>query len=177
MKPLILHLVLFNQPIERQVLLFDQMHINKIRIEIVKKVRWIAVHTKEYNRKDRKLYFDLLKIIACFLVIVNHTSDVFSNYSTAFSKTWITSAAIFYFSKVAVPIFISGALCLSKVEAFNYSLFKFKKIFFVLVGWSFFYWLQKPEPFTYLFNFFTLFFTDTVSTHLWYLYMLLGFYF
>lgn len=61
--------------------------------------------------KDRNLTLDILRIIACFLVIVCHTNPwgfVMSN----FNLPWFVSIGIYLISKTAVPIFfmISGFL-------------------------------------------------------------------
>lgn len=68
----------------------------------------------------RKIYIDVLKILCCFLVIVNHTnSRIFLStvsLEDGVSITYILSMAYFYLSRLAVPIFfmISGALLLNK---------------------------------------------------------------
>ena len=70
--------------------------------------------------KSRKIFIDILRILCCFLVIVNHTnSQIFlsvSSVSEGIGITYILSMAYFYASKIAVPIFfmISGALLLNK---------------------------------------------------------------
>ena len=61
------------------------------------------------------MYLDILRIIACFLVIVNHTdSRVFLRTSP--SETWFLGLTYFFICKAAVPLFlmISGVLLLRK---------------------------------------------------------------
>lgn len=74
-----------------------------------------------------KNYIYLLKIIACFLVIINHTnSNIFLNATT--KLPWFISIITFFLSKMAIPIFmmITGALILNK----NYDYKKvIKKVF------------------------------------------------
>lgn len=67
--------------------------------------------------KKHQYYIDLLRVLACFLVIVNHTvKDAFIGYEMDFSAT----LGMFYltFSKIAVPIFlmISGALLFERED-------------------------------------------------------------
>lgn len=56
--------------------------------------------------KERILYYDLIRIIACVLVIVNHTIWMFSAYDKLPLFTWILSDALFFIAKTAVLLFI-----------------------------------------------------------------------
>lgn len=70
--------------------------------------------------KERNLGFDLLRIIACYLVIINHTnSSVFIENFPSLSGS--ISLLFFLVSKMGVPIFfmISGALLLSRDESYK----------------------------------------------------------
>lgn len=63
----------------------------------------------------RVIYFDLLRIIACFLVIVNHTvKDAFIGYPL--DTSGMICCGYLMLSKIAVPLFLmlSGALLLNK---------------------------------------------------------------
>lgn len=52
------------------------------------------------KQRGHNYAFDILRILACFLVIVNHTnSEVFLGMNP--SLTWALSLAYFYFSKIA----------------------------------------------------------------------------
>lgn len=65
----------------------------------------------------RRTYIEFLRIIACFLVIVNHTnSRIFLARSP--SATWFCSLTYFFICKIAVPLFllIMGALLLGKED-------------------------------------------------------------
>ena len=71
--------------------------------------------------KSREAFLDVLRIIACFFVIVNHTnSDIFKSATPA-SLTWFVSLTYFFISKIAVPIFfmISGYLLLNKADGYK----------------------------------------------------------
>lgn len=71
--------------------------------------------------KSRETFLDLLRIIACFLVIVNHTNSVIFLGSSPDSLDWYVSLTYFFISKIAVPIFfmISGYLLLKKEDNYK----------------------------------------------------------
>ena len=79
----------------------------------------------EPEKKTKTAYLELLRIIACFFVIVNHTSSGIFLSRTPNDKTWWVSVTYFFACKVAVPIFlmISGTLMLGKID-------DYKKYFF-----------------------------------------------
>ena len=52
--------------------------------------------------KNKKIYLEFMRIIACFFVIVNHTmSYVFCDYLPG-GKTWCVSVFVFFLSKFSV---------------------------------------------------------------------------
>ena len=65
---------------------------------------------------NRRSYLDMLRIIACFLVIFNHTEGYHAYLTNTDSLKAICYIPLSVLTKVAVPIFlmISGALLLSK---------------------------------------------------------------
>lgn len=72
------------------------------------------------KKKNRTYVFDILRIFACFMVIVNHTnSAIFNTFFPSLSGQ--ASLVLFFISKTAVPIFfmISGALLLSKQDSYK----------------------------------------------------------
>ncbi|MBQ5649328.1 MAG: acyltransferase family protein, partial [Clostridia bacterium] len=86
--------------------------------------------------KSRECFLDILRIIACFCVIVNHTnSDVFLNTAPG-SITWFVSLAYFFVSKIAVPVFfmISGYLLLGKIDSPKKSFQRIIRILAALIG-------------------------------------------
>ena len=127
----------------------------------------------------RKLNWDILRIIACFLVIVNHTnSDVF--LSMAPSLTWFASLTYFFLCKMAVPLFvmISGALLLKKEE--DYKTFFVKRILkvgIVILLFSFVYYvidvLKTGDAFSMM-SFGAHIYKDAITNAYWYLYLYLG---
>ncbi len=71
--------------------------------------------------RSREYFLDFLRIIACFLVIVNHTnSEIFLSQQTP-CPLWFLSITYFFVSKIAVPIFfmISGYLLLGKEDSWK----------------------------------------------------------
>jgi surface polysaccharide O-acyltransferase-like enzyme len=93
-------------------------------------------------------YFDWLRILCCFSVIVIHISAKKWNNSPIISHEW--KIFNFYNSIVrfGVPIFfmISGTIFLEKDLSFNILLNKYiKNIYIKLLFWSFFYSLRKKN--------------------------------
>lgn len=72
------------------------------------------------KKNNRTYAFDILRIFACFMVIINHTNSViFNNFFPSLSGQ--ASLVLFFISKTAVPIFfmISGALLLGKRDSYK----------------------------------------------------------
>ncbi len=95
--------------------------------------------SNKMKNKNLDIYFDILRIIACFLVIVNHTNSSVL-LSEKPSLIWFVSLTYFFVCKIAVPIYfmISGALLLKKSDDFKKS---FKSSFSYI--YFFFYILFK----------------------------------
>ena len=94
---------------------------------------------------NRTLYIDVAKIVAIFLVLVNHTnSEIFLSYSP--SVTWFSSLTYFYISRIAVPVFLmaTGALLLGRVEGYRRHLQRMWRMFAVLLVFSLFYYNMNP---------------------------------
>ncbi|MEA4927698.1 MAG: acyltransferase family protein [Candidatus Limiplasma sp.] len=88
-------------------------------------------------------YLDFLRILAAFLVIVNHTNSlVFEKLSPA-EPTWWLSLTWYYLSKIAVPLFImvSGACLLPRRETYRRTFERFLRVLLVLVLASYVYYL------------------------------------
>lgn len=127
----------------------------------------------------RKSNLDILKIIACFLVIVNHTnSRIFS--SIAPSLTWFISITYFFLCKIAVPIFVmvSGAVLLGKEEKYG-TIFRKRilRTIIVIVLFSFVYYINDVVNSAGEFSIFTFLYTivkKPITNAYWYLYMYLG---
>ena len=96
---------------------------------------------KGHSGFDGYVYIELLRIAACFLVIVNHTnSQVFLSISP--SPTWFASLIYFFVSKMAVPLFfmLSGAVLLGKDDGMRKMLGRCARMAAVLLIFSYLYW-------------------------------------
>ncbi len=131
---------------------------------------------------SREFFLDLLRIIACFFVIVNHTnSDIFLS-TTPQNLTWFVSLTYFFISKIAVPIFfmISGYLLLSKIDSYKKCLQRIIRIVIALIGCGFIYaiyhtYYMNPNPsFISAIKRFLDVYIVLPSNALWYLYTYLG---
>ena len=85
---------------------------------------------KNENKKGNILYIDILRIIACFMVIINHTHGIILENNTLINSTFY--CICFSLCKIGVPLFlmITGTLLLDK--DYNYKKI-LKCIFRVLV--------------------------------------------
>lgn len=127
--------------------------------------------------KKHDYSFDILRILACFLVIVNHTnSEVFLNMEPC--ATWALSVGYFYFSKIAVPIFImiSGALLFKREYTYRELFSKIFKTLAVLVLFSFYVYVELEGNAINLKEFLFTIIEAPIMTSYWYLYLMLGMY-
>ena len=71
--------------------------------------------------KGRMAFLDFLRILAAFLVIVNHTNSFVFKTRTPAELQWHLSLLWYYVSKTAVPVFvmISGACLLGKQDSYG----------------------------------------------------------
>ncbi|MBE5794476.1 MAG: acyltransferase [Clostridiales bacterium] len=95
------------------------------------------------QRKARIMWLEALRIIAAFLVIVNHTnSDVFQA-SNPGELTWHLSILWYYVSKLAVPVYvmITGALMLSRQDSWKKILARVLRVVIALFCASYVYYL------------------------------------
>lgn len=93
--------------------------------------------------KPRILWLEALRILAAFLVIVNHTnSDVFQA-SQPQQLTWHLSILWYYVSKLAVPVFvmITGALMLRRQDSWRKVFTRVLRVAIALVAASYVYFL------------------------------------
>lgn len=69
---------------------------------------------------QRVLYYDLIRIVSCFLVILNHSIGIFDQFEKIGSLQWMLSSALFYTSKAAVPLFfmLGGGIVIKKRRKF-----------------------------------------------------------
>lgn len=128
-------------------------------------------------KNKQKIYLDLLKIIAIFLVIFNHLPGyILYQHSTGLFKTW-GYMFITMLTRINVPLFImiSGSLLLSKEVSIS-SLFK-KRVFrigtVILIFNTISYFLQKEPPHSLL-DWFIRMVSCGIEGSYWFLYEYLG---
>jgi len=129
---------------------------------------------------NRLVHLDLLRIVAIFLVVFNHTGNRgFTLFVEKIGSPLYFPYMLFSIvCKVAVPLFfmISGALLLSKQESYQKLFFKrILRILIVLILISvpYYFWLHRTEGLG-ISNFFTYVYGNSASTSLWYLYSYIG---
>lgn len=124
--------------------------------------------------KQKYYYLEILRIIACILVLFNHT---ISTISPCNNIEVILFNLIFMLSKIAVPIFfmISGYLLLKKDYSYKeLYLNKFARIFIAVFGCTILVSFIREN-----YNALSIvkgFFSDPIFIAYWYLYTLLGIY-
>lgn len=119
----------------------------------------------------RKLYLDILRIMACFMVIGNHVCSVLNEYQTVADFNWFAGALYLAFCKPAVTIFlmISGTLLLSREESYRKVFMRIVKIVAVIFLFSLLYYTPQGVAD----------YVKSVTSHnltksYWYLYMYAG---
>jgi len=130
--------------------------------------------------KSRLVHLDLLRLLAIFLVIFNHTGD--RGY-TLFVQHMGTPLHLPYmlasiFCKIAVPLFfmISGALLLGREESYRQLFTKrILRMLLVLIIASvpYYLWMHRSNGLSPL-NFLSYIYGQSATTSLWYLYSYIG---
>jgi len=126
--------------------------------------------------KKRVLYYDILKIMACFLVIINHSGLTLFTY-TGYNKLSVLFYSIgFSICKMGVAIFlmVTGALLLNRKD-YNIkdSLKSIFRVFIPLIAISLYLYLKNNK---FSFYFIPSFFEGPLMVLYWYIYMLIGLY-
>lgn len=94
------------------------------------------------HSRTRYAYLDFLRILAAFLVIVNHTNFYVFKKLTPADPIWWVSIVWYYLSKIAVPLYvmISGACLLPRKDSYPRALGRMFRVLLVLVIFSFGYY-------------------------------------
>lgn len=131
--------------------------------------------------KEKKLYLEILRIIAIILVIFNHTDVYYSYYSNTNNIfTYIFSLVLSVVCRINVPIFlmVAGAVLIGKTESL---LSLFKRIFrIILVGicFSLLYYviegIRNPANIFSIHVFVRGLLSGTIQESFWYLYLYCG---
>lgn len=137
---------------------------------------------RETPLQKREAFLDLLRILACFLVIVNHTASGVFEYRSPQEKVWFVTVAYFLLSKPAVLLFymISGYLLLGRQDSWATAWKRIRRIILVLLCcaavYAFFYGISNVPHSTVgeMLRKFASVFHKSPSNALWYLYAYLG---
>ena len=138
----------------------------------------VSITTDSRNFESNRNYsFDILRIFACFMVIVNHTNSwVFMTYFP--SASGHLSLSLFFISKTAVPIFfmISGALLLGKRDTYRIAYGKRAfRIFLDILVFSIISFCITNHGFNgFSFDTIRSMINNPIITPYWYLYSYLG---
>lgn len=138
----------------------------------------INVDTKRegIHEKHHILWLDLLKILACFLVVVNHSGSwllVYGGYNNISVLFYSISFAI---CKIGVPLFLmtSGYLLLQKEWDYSYIKKRVFRIVVPLLLVSLYLYIEQNNLDS---NFIFTILENPMKLAYWYLYMLIGLYF
>lgn len=127
--------------------------------------------------KEISVGFDLLRIVACFFVVLLHSAAM-GLYKT--NESWAVLNVIDSFTRVSVPLFImlSGALLFRPTPDAPVTVIKrIIKILACLFFWSAIYtWRDKDSELIVSMSFISDVLNGPVKYHLWYLYAVVGMY-
>lgn len=131
---------------------------------------------KNINKKEI-IYLDILKIFACFMVIINHTNGFILEYKTFANTTFY--CIMFSICKVAVPLFlmITGALVLSKNYSYKKVLKCIFRVFIPTFFLSFAFYIDDIGIHNInIFEFLKMILNKPYIQPYWYIYALIGIY-
>jgi len=130
--------------------------------------------------KKTKTYLDILKVLAIYLVLWNHTGSGFGLYNEVLDMPQhMIYLFVSLFDKIAVPLFFmaSGALLLGKEESIHTILTRrvrrFALILLLASAINYIYYFSADRNFS-LYDFAVRLYTGSVVTPLWYLYSYIG---
>ncbi len=133
------------------------------------------------TEKPRYNFIDVLRVIACFLVIVNHTNSwIFTVTTPVPCATWYMSLTYFFVSKIAVPIFImiSGYTLLDKVDNYKKVGQRVLRMILALYLFSLPYYLGQYQLGDRIYisvgDFLFSVFQYSLTNAFWYMYMYIG---
>ena len=125
----------------------------------------------------RYVWLDLIKSLACFLVIVNHSHSWIMRAGIT-NGTVLFDAVIFSISKIAVPLFVmtTGYLLLQKEVTWKKTFLRILRVGAPLLVLSVYYYFKTNGESGTILNFLRQFVETPQAAFLWYLYMLIGLY-
>lgn len=138
------------------------------------------------NKQKKILYLELLRVLAIFFVIFNHTGEngffLFAHYKSTEIQYWLY-LGISVFCKFSVPMFfmISGALMMEKEEPQLRKIWavKIPRILLTLTVFSFGYYIfdcYRNLNMTFSWKeFWVRLYSSNLKYHLWYLYLYIAY--
>lgn len=129
--------------------------------------------------EKRMLWIEILRCLACFNVIVNHTNSYIFLESNPQCIDWWCSLTYFFVCRTAVPTFlmISGYLLLRNVESWKKILWRIIKMCLILTIFSFIYYVAECYVSNVefkLLEFVKHFYSENITNAYWYLYLYIG---
>lgn len=131
---------------------------------------------KDCYDKKTKVYIELLRIVACFFVLINHSFAAMSSFSLEdLSKSRIVSMMLYFICRSAVPIFIMimGANLLVKKDSPSKWIKRVLRCFLLIAIAATIYYMYENRAFS-LKAILADIVTADISTASWYLYLYLG---
>lgn len=130
------------------------------------------------GEKTREYSIDILRIIACFFIVVRHSTDGYGLEFDHFSTTLFYRSLSYPF--LAIFIMITGYFILKKEETYsNFFRKRLKKIFVPFIFWSLIYFEYgniNNLPNWDIVGFYYRFINGKIFYHLWYVYFIIGIY-
>lgn len=129
--------------------------------------------------KERFYYLDILKIIACLCVIMNHAIELIKEYANHSFSGALFYSVNYSIYKVAVPIFImiTGVLLLGREDSYRDMLKKIFRIMVPLLLLSLYLYIKENTLAKFsMLSFLKTFLKDPIRVPYWYLYMLIPLY-
>lgn len=133
------------------------------------------------TEKPRYNFIDVLRVAACFLVIVNHTNSwIFTTTVPTPCPTWYASLTYFFISKIAVPIFImiSGYTLLDRIDSYKKVGQRVIRMVLALYIFSLLYYLGQwqlgDRVYIGVGDFLLSVFQYSQTNAFWYMYMYIG---
>lgn len=130
-------------------------------------------------KKEKIAYLEMLRVIAFFCVIVNHTVNGEIFWQNMGGTKWFVLVTMFLFSEIAVPLFImiSGALLLRRVNDYQKSFARAARVALDILLFSLVYYIRNcyvNQTEFHLGEFFLRILREEITPSYWYLYMYLG---
>lgn len=130
-------------------------------------------------KKEKMAYLEMLRVIALFCVLINHTVNGELFWQELGGKKWFVLLVEFLFCRINVPLFlmISGVLLLGRVDTYEKCLRRAFRILVDIVIFSLLYYIWQCHGTgmeVSMAEFRARVLREEITTPLWYLYMYLG---